>query len=44
MALAIRGAKLDAKFDAFLFACLLEQENGTPVTVLSALMRANYDP
>jgi hypothetical protein len=44
MARAVCDAKMNAKFNAFLFARLLEQENGTPVTVLSALMRANHDP
>jgi hypothetical protein len=32
------------KYDAFLAASLAEQENGTPVSVLSALIRANRDP
>lgn len=32
------------KYDVFLSASLAEQENGTPVSVLSALTRANRDP
>lgn len=32
------------KYDAFLSASVAEQENGTPVSVLSALTRANRDP
>lgn len=32
------------KYDAFLAASIAEQENGTPVSVLSALIRANRDP
>lgn len=31
-------------FESFLSASITEQENGTPVSLLSALIRSNYDP
>jgi hypothetical protein len=34
----------DYRFDAFLFASIGEQENGMPVSVLSALARLDIDP
>lgn len=44
MPIASRNARSTDKYDAFLSASIAEQENGTPVSVLSALIRGNYDP
>lgn len=32
------------RYDAFLSTAIIDQENGTPISVLSALIRGNYDP
>lgn len=44
MALPPAFALINSPFNAFLFAPLGEQENGTPISVLSALTRLGLDP
>ena len=36
--------RLEARFNTFLYEPVAEQDNGTPISVLSALTRANHDP
>jgi hypothetical protein len=44
MALRAEFATLPSEFDAFLFASIGEEESGAPVSVMSALVRAGFDP
>jgi hypothetical protein len=41
---AVTTARLGREFDKFLYASLGEDNNGMPLTVLSALSRVNVDP
>lgn len=44
MSIASPNIRSSDKYDAFLSAPIAEQENGTPVSLLSALIRGNRDP
>ena len=44
MPLRAEFATLPSSFDAFLFAAIVEEESGTPLSVISALVRAGFDP
>jgi hypothetical protein len=44
MPLRAEFATLPSSFDAFLFAAIVEEESGAPLSVISALVRAGVDP
>jgi hypothetical protein len=44
MTLRAEFATLPSGFDAFLFASIGEEESGTPLSVISALVRVGFDP